>query len=52
MENLPALGVEIAAAYDKLNGTTGTTVGALRDLGAQGKLTNDVLFEATKATGA
>jgi len=48
LENLPALGVEIAAAYDRLNGTTGTTVGALRELGAQGQLTNDVLFEATK----
>ena len=48
LENLPALGVEIAAAYDRLNGTTGTTVGALRELGAAGQLTNDVLFEATK----
>jgi tape measure domain-containing protein len=48
LENLPALGVEVAKAYDKLNGTTGTTVGALRELGAAGKLTNDVLFEATK----
>ena len=48
LENLPALGVEIAKAYDRLNGTTGTTVGALRDLGAAGQLTNDVLFEATK----
>ena len=46
LKNLPALGAEIAAAYDKINGTTGTTVGALRELGAQGKLTNDVLFEA------
>jgi tape measure domain-containing protein len=52
LENLPGAAVEIARAFDTVNGTSGTTVGQLKELGGQGKLTTDVLFEAAKSLAA
>ena len=52
LENFPRYAVATAEAFDKINGTTGTTVGQLRQLGAEGKLTADVLFEASKQLAA
>lgn len=48
LEAMPAASVAIAQAFDEVNGTTGTTVGQLKELGSQGKITNDVLFKAAK----
>ena len=48
LEAMPAASVAIAQAFDQVNGTTGTTVGQLKELGSQGKITNDVLFAAAK----
>ena len=48
LEAMPAASVAIAEAFDQVNGTTGTTVGQLKELGSQGKITNDVLFAAAK----
>ena len=49
LENLPGAAVAISQAFDTINGTTGTTVGQLKELGGQGKITTDVLFEAAKS---
>lgn len=48
LTQMSPLAEQIAKSYDKLNGTVGTTVGDLKKLGSQGKLTNEVLFDATK----
>jgi len=52
LTQMSPLAEQIAKSYDKLNGTVGTTVGDLKKLGSQGKLTNDVLFEAAKTLAA
>jgi tape measure domain-containing protein len=52
MENLPVLAQQIAKGFQNADGSIGTALGSLRDLGAQGQLTMQAILAATERTTA